>query len=186
MKSELNEVVIELLGLVVACVAMSVFLPTMGPYTPIRAVTENLSTGKRLAVAAKAFATDHEGHFPRHLIEFEPDYLPAGNSELYLFRSVDTDSNGNADLQRYDWLYFGAFFDEQHPPTILIAAPQAFTVRGKAKRIVALADGTATIVTEETFQEKLAATIAELNERAAALMPKQEQGTPPVERPAVP
>ena len=119
-----------------------------------------------------------------HLNELSPDYIPSESSSelLYVRAYKDEPFPG----PQYEWLYFGAFFTEQDPPTILIASPQVFTERGKSKRIVIYGDTSGVLLNDEDFQPKLRQTIKELNERAVALMPKQEQTTPPVEQPEMP
>ena len=67
---------------------------------------------------------------------------------------------------KYDWLYFGAFFDEKNPPPLLIASPQAFTAGKKTKRIIIHPDGSGSIVNDDEYQQELRKTIEAMRQRA--------------------
>jgi hypothetical protein len=167
-------------------VATLLFLPFRGPFGSKVINVMNLSNARQLAIAVKLYVVDHDGRFPMHLNELEPDYLHESILKQLLYRPNDEKHTVTVYPVRCDWLYFGAFHDEKHPPTILIASPQAFTEDRKSKRVVIYGDISGEILNDEDFQPKLRQTIKELNERAAALMPKQEQTAPPVEQPEVP
>jgi hypothetical protein len=166
--------------------AVYFLLPVFGTTSPVGIQTKGLSNAKQLATGAKLYAMDHDGRFPVHLSELEPDYLPVGGLNQLLYRPSEGMAKGTIYPVRCDWLYFGAFHDEKNPPTILIASPQAFTENRKSARIVVYSDTSAVIVDDENFQTKIRQTIKELNERATSLMPKQENTTRPIADPGVP
>lgn len=173
-------------------VIAALLLPTFGELSYHGTGLRNYSSAVQLAHGIKDFASDHDGRYPVHLSELVPDYIPPERYNELLYRPVRRDMDEPFPSPQYDWLYFGAFRNETHPPTILIASPQTFTQQGKKPhRIVVHPDGTinqlaVTQLKEPEFQAKLATTIKELNERAAALMPKPTDSATPIEKPAPP
>jgi hypothetical protein len=176
-------VIAVICGLVLAT---GILLPFFGKTAARGPFTKNLSNAKQLGTGVYLFAMDHEGRFPMHLSEVFPDYIPAEAWRELLYRPARPSEEQPDSASRYDWLYFGAFFDEQHPPTILIAAPQAFTEKGKSRRILVYGDGIGAVEADDVCQRKLRQTIKELNERAAVLMPKRENSAPQIDQPTVP
>jgi hypothetical protein len=170
--------VIAVICAVVAAVVIS--LPIFGRTAARGTLTKNLSNAKQLGTGVRLFAMDHQGRFPMHLSELFPDYVPSENWRELLFIRARVTEDESFPAPQYEWLYFGAFCDEQHRPTILIASPQVFYEKGKLKRIIVFGDGSGTLADDEEFQTKLRQTIKELNERAATLMPKRESSALPV------
>ncbi|MEA3211118.1 MAG: hypothetical protein QOE70_4175 [Chthoniobacter sp.] len=152
--------------LVVVVVLVGLFAwPAYGPGVP-SVVFRNLSYAKQLGLAAKLYAADHQGRYPVHLSEVMPDYLPADAWKKMLFEPMMT-SQTTAPA-RYDWIYFGAFTDENKPPRILIASPQAITDSGKSRRVVINGNISGEIMDEGRYQEELRQTIVDLNKRILA------------------
>lgn len=103
------------------------------------------------------------------LSELFPDYVDAArwNGLLYDTRKGAKDPP----LPNSDWLYFGAFFDEEHPPPILIAAPQSFTHLGRSERIIVCGDISGEFVSEEEYQTELRKTIEAMHKRFDGTQP---------------
>ena len=112
--------------------AALLLLPIFGRTAVKGVATRNLSNAKQLWLGAKLYADDHGGRFPTHLTELEPDYFPPGRLDYLLYRTKVGEEE--EPRFRYDWLYFGAFFDETNPPSLFIASPQAFTAEKKQDR----------------------------------------------------
>ncbi len=149
--------------------AALLLLPVFGK-TAVRGLqTKNLSNAKQLGLAARQFAEDHDGRFPMQLSEIVPDYLDANQSDYLLFAAKLGDEE-NPRL-KYDWLYFGAGFDDKNPPPLLIAFPLAFRDDKKQKRIVIYADGSGWIVNEEEYQAELRKTIEAMHKKFDAAKP---------------
>ena len=145
-------------------IAVGLMLPVFGT-TAVRGIqTKNLSNAKQLALAAKLYAMDNEGRFPIHLSELEPDYLPPGSLENLLYQAKA--DKEDPPRYKYDWLYFGAYFDEKNPPPLLIASPQAFTADKKAKRIIIDSDASGSVVNDDEYQQELRKTIEAMHQRA--------------------
>ncbi len=153
-----------LIGLA-ALAAAALLLPIFGETAVVGAQTKNLSNARQLALAAKVYAMDNEGRFPMHLSELEPDYLPPGIFEQVLYGTKVGDER--PPRLKYDWLYFGAFFDEKNPPPLLIASPQAFTAEKKEKRIIIRGDGSGQVVNDDEYQQELRKTIEAMHQRAS-------------------
>ena len=151
------------IALLIGVVAL-LLIPVFGETSVVGAQTKNLVYAKQLANAAKVYAEDNEGRFPLHLSELEPDYLPPGLLEELLC-GVKVGKEQPPRL-RFDWLYFGAFFDEKNPPPLLIASPQAFTVGKKWKRIIIRGDGSGSLVNDDEYQRELRKTIEAMHKRA--------------------
>ncbi len=150
-------------------IAAMLLLPVFGR-TAVRGLqTKNLSNAKQLGTASRQFAEDNNGRFPTHLSEIVPDYLDANQSENVLYAAKVGDEE-NPRL-KYDWLYFGAGFDDKNPPPLLIASPLAFRDDKKQKRIVINADGSGGIVSEEEYQTELHKTIEAMHQRFDAAKP---------------
>ena len=128
----------------------------------------NLANAKQLGIASTLFLDDHEGHFPTHLLELVPDYInpQSWNRLLYAAHKDEQDKP----VPQFDWLYFGAFFDDKNPPPLLIASPQAVTSEKANKRIVVLANNSASIVSEDEYQKLLRKTIEAMHQRVGALV----------------
>ena len=139
-------------------------LPVFGRKSVVGVQTKQLSNAKQLGTAAKLYAMDNEGRFPLHLAEVEPDYLPSGSFEQLLCEAIDGDKK--LPRLKYEWLYFGAFFDEKNPPPLLIASPQAFTADKKQKRVIIRGDGSGSIVNDDEYQQELRKTIDAMHQRA--------------------
>ena len=130
---------------------------------------KQLSNAKQLANAARMYAIDNDDHFPMHLAELEVDgYVDQRTQEQLLY--LGTGDDGMPLPVKLDWLYFGAFFDEKNPPSLLIASPQAFVSGTKRKRLIIRGDGSASTVNESEYQQELRKTIEAMHKRA---------GTPP-------
>ena len=153
---------IALIGLVAV-----LFLPVFGR-TAVRGLqTWDLSNAKSLGIASTLYLDDHEGNFPTHLLELVPDYIDAQNWSRLLYAAHK--DKEEKPVPQFDWLYFGAFFDDKNPPPMLIASPQAFTEEKANKRIVVLANSSASIVSEEEYQDLLRKTIKAMRQRAGTL-----------------
>ena len=160
----------EIIGwtLVVLAVALLIGIllpPTCDRVSQPEAHTRNLSNAKQLATGVQLYALDHDGRFPMHLSELVPDYIPADTFDALLYRAKAGDQD---DLHlQFDWLYFGAFFDEKTAPSIIVASPQTTGFKGKLpKRIVVAADLTASIISDDQYQIELKKTIEAMHQRA--------------------
>ena len=129
----------------------------------------NLSNAKQLGLAAKLFAEDHDGLFPMHLTELAPEVIPAGNlDDLLCATEIDDESQPRL---KYDWLYFGAGFDDKNPPPLLIASPLVFKDGAKQKRVIIRGDLSGPIVNENEYQAELRKTIEAMHQRFDAAKP---------------
>jgi hypothetical protein len=149
----------QLLAAFVVIVVAGLCLPLFSHVAVRGPQTKSLSNAKQLATACRLYAMDHEGRFPMHLNELEPDYIVAGQPDG--LRDV---SLGKEDDPKYmlDWLYFGAGFEEKNPPRVLIASPQATTTAKTQKRVVIEGDMSGTIWEEPKYQEMLAETVRQM------------------------
>ena len=156
-----------LCALVVTIGVILVGTSIRGPSAEVLAragLTRNLSNAKQLAIAINLLAKDHDGHFPLHLSQIVPEYLRAEDWHSLLFASET--ARGRSAQSEYDWLYFGAFFDEKHPPPLLIVSPHAFRDGKKQKRIVIRGDFTGQIINDDEYQVELRKTIEAMHKRA--------------------
>jgi hypothetical protein len=120
----------------------------------------NRSNARQMAEACRIYAFDHDGHFPTHLSELEPDYLPDSAHWRYI-----ADAKAAPPVVE-DWAYFGAGFTEENPPRILIAAPNFYVSQnqffwfGRGKmRVYVEGNRTAHVGAEADYQQLLAETI---------------------------
>ena len=121
--------------------------------------TKNLSNAKQLAIACRLYANEHEGRFPMHLSELEPDYVAPGTLIELRCASIGEDHDPRYTM---DWLYFGGGFNETAPPSVLMASPQATTVGKPQKREVIRGDFSGSILDEDQYQELLAETVRQM------------------------
>lgn len=164
-----------LAAFVLSVIAALAFVPLFGGTAKRGMLTRNLSYAKQLALGAKLYALDYDGRYPVHLSELMPDYIPVESWDRLLF-TMQKDKNQDPAPPFQDWLYFGAFTDQDHPPRILIASPQAIGVKGKNRRVIAAGDTSASIVFEEEYQAELAKMIVELRLRRDAMTPAAPDG----------
>lgn len=156
-------ILIALVGVAIGLAALPLILPLTSP--PSVGAT-NFKHARMIGESILKFAQTNEGRFPMHLGELRStDSIALSDQDwqrtLYRPRADDN--------QRYDWLYFGAFHDTNHPPPILLASPEDSTDRSIRKRIIVYPDGTCAVRPEKEYQAELRKAIAELNERAAAI-----------------
>lgn len=64
---------------------------------------------------------------------------------------------------RYDWLFFGAGFTDENPPTILLASPQ-LTPSKRQKRVVINGDTTGIVINDDQYEKLLAETVRQMRE----------------------
>jgi len=147
---------------VVIVAAVFLLLPLFRT-TAVRGVqTKNLSTAKQLATGCKVYASDHEGRFPIHLSELEPDYIPdVAAMQCAIVR------DGKDTGEKVDWLYFGAGFSEGQSPSILIASPQMMRPKkprdkNHGKRVYIEGDLTGQVGTEADYQILLVETVRQM------------------------
>jgi len=101
---------------------------------------------------------DHDGRFPVHLDELVPDYI----TNIKSLRGIIGDS-ADKPLYTYDWLYFGAGFTDDKPPTVLVASPHITGAGGKPqKRVVVLGDVSGRIFNEDEYQKMLSETVRQM------------------------
>ena len=156
-------------GIALLCGMAALLLWPVFGRTAVKGVAaRNLSNAKQVWLGVKLYADDHDGHFPIHLTELEPDYFPPERLDYLLYRTKAGEEE--PPRFRYDWLYFGAFFDDTNPPPLFIASPQAFTAGNKWRRIIIRGDGSGSIVNDDEYQQELRKTIEAMHQRA---------GTPP-------
>jgi len=150
-----------------AALLILMFVPMCGTVSKRGAMTRNLSNAKQLATSCKLYAIEHAGRFPVHLSELVPDYVPAESYPHLLYaRAVQGDETFTP---QFDWLYFGAGFDETHPPHMLIASPQAPYHTARPKRVVIHGDTSGLIMKENDYQSALRQTIGQLRGREQRL-----------------
>jgi hypothetical protein len=148
-----------LIVLPVAGVCLSFF--TTGPSL------KNLYHGKQLATGCQLYAVDHGGRYPVHLSELEPDYIV----DVKELRGIIYDFYGRPQY-RYDWLYFGAGFTTDNPPTLLLASPQVVVKSAKSqKRLVMHGDTTHDVIDEGEFEKLLAETVRQMRALDDSLHP---------------
>ncbi len=116
-----------------------------------------------MGLAARLYSEDHQGKFPFDLTECVPTFIEASAFENLRFDSRE--KSNQPSRPKFDWLYFGAFFEERNPPPLLIASPQTFVAGATRKRIIVLGDLSASIVLEEKYQELLRKTIEAMRQR---------------------
>ena len=145
-------------GLCVAIIA-AILWPYPWMMTARPALPKNLSRAKILQTACLIYANDHDGRFPVHLSELDPDYIPAGGYNELRFSSM-----GQNDDPRFlmDWLYFGAGFTDQNPPALLIASPQATTTQPKLKRVIVQGNGSGRVISEDEYLPLLGETVRQM------------------------
>ena len=155
------------------CVVAAVCLfPLQGGSPNYGMRTKNLSHAKQLATACKIYASDHEGRFPVHLSELEPDYIPKG--ELDKLRCSSVGREGDPTFLM-DWLYFGAGFTDENPPHILIVSPQVTTSLPKPKRVIVKGDGSGRVIDEADYPPLLAETVRQMQAQDAKRREKNSQ-----------
>ena len=151
---------IQLLAAFVVIIVIFLCAPLFYPISSVnvRGVqTQNMSNARQLGIACMAYANDHQGRFPIHLGELEPDYV----TDLKSLRCVSVGLK-NDPKYMMDWLYFGAGFDENNLPQLLIASPQATTTREKQQRVVIHGDVSGNIIEEAKYQQWLAETVLQI------------------------
>jgi hypothetical protein len=92
---------------------------------------QNTHKARAIATILPLYASDHAGAYPSRLNDLIPDYITGWYGLLY--SAVDSGGKSNGE---YDWLYFGAGFDEKHAPRIIMSSPQVTTDGNANKRIV--------------------------------------------------
>jgi hypothetical protein len=131
--------------------------------------TMSLANGRVLATACKLYASDHDGRFPIHLSELDPDYIEGVKS----LRGVAFGPDAEAQY-RYDWLYFGAGFTASNPPTVLLASPLITVTPGKLQnRIVIKGDATGAVLGDEQYEKLLTETVRQVRDLDDHLHPVQ-------------
>ncbi len=146
-----------------ALVVVGLSLPVFGRVGVKGLQTKNLRNAKQLGLATKLYAMDHGGRFPMHLSELTPEYIPALSLDQLLYEAKAGDEK--QPRLKYDWLYFGAFFDEAHPPSLLIASPHVIKDGVKHKRVVIYANGSGSIVKDDEYEAELRQTIDAMRQR---------------------
>ena len=132
-----------------------------------------------MGLAARLYGEDHQGQFPFDLTDCIPKYIdPSAFEEL---RFDLREKSSERPRPKSDWRYFGALFDQNNPPPLLIASPQFFTVHKTNKRIAVLGDLSASVVKEEEYQELLRKTIEAMHQRAGALAVPAPNSKPDVQ-----
>ena len=149
--------------------AVGLLLPVFGQVSPVGLQTRNLSHAKQLGTGVKLYAMDNDGRFPMHLSELVPDYIDAASWTQLLYDPRKDAKDPH--LPNFDWLYFGAFFDEKNPPPILIASPRSPTDGSKGRRVVIQGDGSGEIMKEAEYQAELRKTIEAMHKRFDAAKP---------------
>lgn len=103
-----------------------------------------LSNLKQLSVALWNYAEDHDDRYPAQISE-----LPSDTNLEWVIQFHDPVTK-----EASNWFYYPGRTRNDPPGTILLGSP--VTV-GKQKRIVAFADGSAVLMDEAEFQQRLAA-----------------------------
>ena len=154
--TRLNRLAILVTGF---CIAVLLF-PWPHDRTTIRGVqTINMSRGKQLANACILYTVDHGGRFPMHLIELEPHFVAQGRLAELRCSSVGRFYEPKYEM---DWLYFGAGFDDENRPRLLIASPQAPTTDKVPKRVVVCGDISVQIMKEDEYEQLLGETVKQM------------------------
>ncbi len=129
--------------------------------------TVSLHNAQQLALACKLYAGDHEGRFPVHLSELEPDYI----ADVKGLRGIVFGPDGKEE-SRYDWLYFGAGFTESDPPTVFLASPQLVVTPGKPqKRAIVKSDTMWVFLKESEYEKLLSETVRQMRALDDSLHP---------------
>jgi hypothetical protein len=165
-----------IISFLAGCCVVGVSIITVPPRLPHKnAMSKNLVNARQLAAACRLYAIEHQDKFPSRLDELEPKYVPHGELEE-LRRFYATQRPGN----QMDWLYFGAGFDVKSPPQLLLASPQAISIRGSQWRVVFSRNNIGGIVQEGEYERLLNATVQQikaLGQDHAALKPSSAPAT---------
>jgi len=139
--------IVVIVGLLAGISQPSSHVPVLG------VTTQNVSNARRMAIAAKLYAVEHQGQFPARLNDLIPDYIRQEDWNGLRFSPRTADDKPHA---QDDWLYFGALLTERDIPNhLLLAAPQAITDGKKQRRVVSYDDSSTTIIPEEKYQDEL-------------------------------
>jgi len=103
-----------------------------------------LSNIKQVAIAIRSFADDHEGQFPRELVDLFPRYL--STHKLLFTRSMDDDPPRPI-------IYYTGYSNRDDAGTIIVASPRLWEEPRGRSRVVAYLDGSARIILDSEFQE---------------------------------
>ena len=141
------------------CCVVGVSIYTVPPRSPGRAaMSKNLVNARQLAAACRLYAIEHQDKLPSRLDELEPKYVP--HAELQELRRFYA---GQRPENQMDWLYFGAGFDTKNPPQLLLASPQAISIRGSQWRVVVFPKNTnGSIVQEGEYERLLSETVQQI------------------------
>jgi hypothetical protein len=137
--------------------------------------TRNLSNARQIATACKLYAQNHEGHFPIHLSELEPNYVSRGAlSRLGCAREEPDDELDHP----MNWFYFGAGFDDKNPPQLLIASPQGALTRRIQKRVTIKGDMSWQIVNEDDYERLFGQTVKQMEALQESRKPQPSTPAP--------
>lgn len=125
--------------LFIPCILLIHVISTRPSNSP---VTRELHRIKQLGLLLRAYAEEHDQHFPAQLADI---YTSNDDSDALYFH--DPVSN-----KPYDWLYYSNRKRDDPDETIIVASPG---VVGNKKRIVLFLDGSASIMPELEFQQKI-------------------------------
>ena len=101
---------------------------------------------KQIAAGVKLYAEDHEGNFPKSLLELVPDYCPEGRA---LF------SRAGEGEPPEPYVYVPGHSLKDDPKTIIAKSPRQYWRNNNGlKRCVVYLDGSAEIITEADLQGK--------------------------------
>jgi hypothetical protein len=140
------------------CIMVGASIMTEPPHLPRKgAKSKNLINARQLAAACRWYAADHQDRYPARFDELEPKYVPHWElEELRHFYASRRPEN------QMDWLYFGAGFDTNSPPRLLLASPQAVTIGRSPKRVVVSDDTDGSIVAESEYEQLLGETVRQI------------------------
>jgi hypothetical protein len=101
--------------LVIAILAGVASIPIAKNLCTPTAQSKRLNDAKGIALACRLYATDHKGHYPDHLEDLVPTYLP--DKRFLVFHSAD----GKRDLHCE---YFGGKVTDSPAKTLLRVQPE--------------------------------------------------------------
>ncbi|HEY3899386.1 MAG TPA: hypothetical protein VGM54_12270 [Chthoniobacter sp.] len=147
-----------IISFLAGCCVVGISILTVPPRVPHKmAISKNLVNARQLAAACRLYALEHQDRFPSHLDELEPKYVPHGElEELRRFYAGQRPGN------QMDWLYFGAGFEVKSPPQLLLASPQAMSIRGTQWRVVFSRNTTGSLVAEDEYERLLSETVQQI------------------------
>jgi len=111
----------------------------------VRQVVE-LSNLKQIGLGLKLYAEDHEGSYPKSLLELVPDYFPEGGP--IFSRSMDGEPPE-------PYVYYPGHTEKDDPKTMVLTSPRPIQRHQGVNHCVVYLDGSGEVIADADFQGKL-------------------------------